>query len=315
MKRIVFLERDTVRAEMSPLNFPHEWREYAETNQSQVIERLRGAHIAIINKTKIGAPELAELPELELVAVAATGLNTVDVEACRARGVAVSNVVDYSTDAVAEHVLLLMLALRRNLPAYLADVRRGAWAKSQTFGLFDHSIIDLRGSTLGLIGYGAIGRAVEKLAQAFGMSVLVAERKTADAVRAGRVDFFNVLRESDVLTVHTPLNEETRGMIAKAELALMKETAILINCARGGVVDEQALADALQGGKLAGAGVDVLTEEPPAHGNPLLELDLPSLIVTPHNAWASRTTMQNLATEIVANIEAFARGERRNRIV
>lgn len=315
MKRIVFLERATLRAEMPSLKFSHEWREFAETNQAQVIERLREAHIALINKTKIGAAEIAELPELELIAVAATGVNMVDTEACRARNVAVANVTDYSTDAVAEHALMLMLALRRNFPAYRADVRRGAWAKSQTFGLFDHSIIDLRGSTLGLIGYGAIGRAVGKLAQAFGMNVLVAERKAANEVRIGRANFFDVLRDSDVLTIHTPLNDETRGMIGRAELALMKETAILINCARGGVVDERALADALQQGRLAGAGVDVLTEEPPAHGNPLLEIDLPNLIVTPHNAWASRTTMQNLAIEVAANIEAFARGEKRNRVV
>lgn len=315
MKRIVFLERDTVRAEMPPLKFPHEWEEYAETDHSQVVERLRGAQIAIINKTKIGASELSQLPELELVAVAATGLNTIDVEACRARGVAVANVVDYSTGAVAEHVLMLMLALRRNLPAYRADVERGAWAKSQTFCLLDHSINDLRGSTLGLIGYGAIGRAVEKLARAFGMDVLVAERKTADEVRDGRVGFLNVVRESDVLTIHTPLNEETRGMIGEPELARMKETAVLINCARGGVVDESALASALQRGEIAGAGVDVLTNEPPADGNPLLDLSLANLIITPHNAWASRTTMQNLAIEVAKNIEAFAGAEKRNRVV
>ncbi|HZG52509.1 MAG TPA: D-2-hydroxyacid dehydrogenase [Pyrinomonadaceae bacterium] len=312
MERIVFLDRNTLRADVRPPAFAHEWREYAETRPSEVVERLAGASIAVVNKVKIGAAELAQLPALRLIAVAATGTDNLDLKSCRERGVSVSNVRGYATHTLPEHVLMLILALRRNLLSYRGDLRAGAWQGAEQFCLLTHPIRDLHGSTLGIIGHGALGRAVEHLARALGMHTLIAERKGAAVARAGRAPFAEVLRESDILTLHTPLNDETRNLIGAAELARMRPTALLINCARGGVVDEAALVEALRAGVIAGAGVDVLSGEPPREGNALLEPDLPNLIVTPHVAWASLQAMQSLADQLIDNIEAFVRGEGRN---
>ena len=312
MHRIVFLERDSVRAEFRRPGFPHEWVEYAESEQRQVSERLRGATVCISNKLAIGEAELAVLPDLKLIAVAATGVDRIDLAACRRRGVAVANVRGYAAHSVAEHVLLLALALRRNLLGYAEDVRAGLWAESAQFCLLTHAIHDLHASTLGVVGYGSLGRAVAALARGFGMRVLVGEHKGARLVREGRTAFEELLRESDVLTLHAPLSEETRNLIGERELGLMKPTAILINCARGGVADEAALVAALRAGRIAGAGVDVLSNEPPRGGNPLLAADVPNLVVTPHVAWASLEAMQALADQVVENIEAFVRGEPRN---
>ncbi|HEX8633241.1 MAG TPA: D-2-hydroxyacid dehydrogenase [Pyrinomonadaceae bacterium] len=312
MERIVFLDRNTLTADVRPPAFAHEWREYAQTRPSEVVERLAGASIAIVNKVRIGDAELARLPALKLIAVAATGTDNLDLKSCRERGVSVSNVRGYATHTLPEHVLMLILALRRNLLSYRSDLRVGAWQRAEQFCLLTHPIRDLHGSTLGIIGHGALGRAVEHLARALGMHTLVAERKGAAVARAGRTPFAEVLRESDILTLHTPLNDETRNLIGAAELARMRPTALLINCARGGVVDEAALVEALRAGVIAGAGVDVLSGEPPREGNALLELDLPNLIVTPHVAWASLQAMQSLADQLIDNIEAFVGGEGRN---
>ncbi|MGI9106909.1 MAG: D-2-hydroxyacid dehydrogenase [Pyrinomonadaceae bacterium] len=304
MQQIVFLDRDTLRAEIRPPAFAHEWREYAETHPAEVVERLRGASIAVVNKVKIGRAELAELPALRLIAVAATGTDNIDLKSCRERGVAVTNVRGYGTHAVPEHVFMLMLALRRNLINYREHMRAGAWQHATGFCLLSHPIRDLHESTLGIIGYGALGQAVGKLALAFGMNVIIAERKAAHETRAGRTPFAEVLRASDILTLHTPLSDETRHLIGAAEFALMKPEALLINCARGGVVDEAALVEALRAGVIEGAGVDVLSREPPREGHALLELDLPNLLVTPHVAWASQQAMQSLADQLIDNIEA-----------
>ncbi len=312
MERIVFLDRNTVRGDLRPPSFAHEWVEYAETRADETIERLQGASVCITNKVRLGEAELSLLPHLRLIAVAATGVDNIELDACRKRGIRVSNVRDYSRHSVAEHVFTLLLALRRNLIPYHEDVRAGAWSQSSQFVLLTHTITDLRGSTLGIIAYGTIAREVERLARAFGIEVLVAERKGAREIRAGRTEFAEALRRSDAVTIHAPLNAETRGMIGEVELKLMPAGAILINCARGGIVDERALADALRAGKLAGAGVDVLTSEPPREGNPLLESDVPNLIVTPHVAWASREAMESLLEQVIESIEAFVRGEPRN---
>ena len=314
MHRIVFLERDSVRADFRRPSFPHEWVEYAESEQDQVVERLRGATILIANKLSVGEAELSELPGLKLVAVAATGVDRIDLEACRRRGVAVANVRGYAAHSVAEHALMLALALRRNLGPYVEDVRRGRWAESAQFCLLTHTVRDLHASTLGVVGYGSLGRAAAELGRAFGMRVLLAEHRGAKEVREGRTEFDELLRESDVVTLHAPLGPETRHLIGGRELSLMKPTAILINCARGGIVDEAALAAALRAGRIAGAGVDVLSEEPPRGGNPLLAGDIPNLVVTPHVAWASLGAMQALADQVVDNIEAFVRGEPRNTV-
>ena len=253
------------------------------------------------------------MPALKLIAVAATGTDNIDLQSCRERGVGVSNVRGYATHTLPEHVLMLILALRRNLASYGRDVRAGKWQRAEQFCLLDHPIRDLHGSTLGIVGYGALGQSMERLARAVGMHTLVAEHKGAGVVREGRTAFAEVLGASDIVTLHTPLNDETRHLVGAAELAMMRPEAVLINCARGGVVDELALIEALRAGVIAGAGVDVLSREPPRAGqNALVELDLPNLIVTPHIAWASLQAMQTLADQLVDNIEAFVRGEGRN---
>ena len=312
METIVFLDRDTLRASLRRPSFEHRWVEHGATRPEETEARLRGATIAITNKVPLRAEVLSRLPGLRLIAVAATGTDNVDVEFCRGRGITVSNVRGYAGVTVPEHVIALALALRRSLAAYREDLRAGAWQRAGQFCLLTHEIRDLRGSALGVVGYGALGRATADVARALGMEVLVSEHKGAAVVREGRVGFEEALRRSDVLTLHAPLTPETRGMIGRAELALMKRSSVLINCARGGLVDEGALAGALKEGLIAGAGVDVLSEEPPRDGNPLIELDLPNLIVTPHVAWASREAMQALADQLIDNIEAFARGEPRN---
>jgi glycerate dehydrogenase len=312
MEHIVFLDRSTLEADVRRPDFPHRWQEHAVTAPADIVGRLRDATIAITNKVPLRAETLAQLPKLKLIAAAATGVNHIDVEWCRAHGVAVANIRNYAVHAVPEHVFMMVLALRRNLLAYRADLRRGLWQQSEQFCLFTHPIRDIHGSTLGIIGRGALGEAVAQLARAFGMQALFAEHKDAAAIRPGYAPFEEVLRQSDVLTLHLPLTEATRNLIGAAEFALMKPSALLINAARGGIVDEAALLDALRRGRIAGAGTDVLTVEPPRQGNRLLDCDLPNLIVTPHVAWASREAMQILADQLIANIEAFAAGTPRN---
>jgi glycerate dehydrogenase len=276
------------------------------------LERLRDATIAITNKVPLRETELSQLPELKFIAVAATGVDIIDLNYCRQRHLPVANVRNYAQHAVPEHVFTLILVLRRNLFNYREDVKRGAWEKASGFCLLTHTIRDLHASTLGIIGYGALGQALEKLALCFGMRVLISEHKNARKIREGRTSFEETLRQSDVVTLHCPLNEETRGLIGRAEFEMMRADALLINTARGGLVDEGALVEALHSGQIAGAGFDVLTKEPPRDGNPLLELDLPNFILTPHIAWASREAMQGLADQLTDNIEAFVKGAPQN---
>ncbi|MBZ0094478.1 MAG: D-2-hydroxyacid dehydrogenase [Sulfuricella sp.] len=312
MEHIVFLDRSTLEATIRRPAFPHRWEEYATTSPEKTAERLQEATIAITNKVPLRAETLAQLPRLKLIAEAATGVNNIDVDWCREHGIAVANIRNYAVHAVPEHVFMMILALRRNLLAYRADLQKGLWQQSDQFCLFTHPVRDIHGSTLGIIGHGALGQAVAEMAQAFGMKVLFAEHKNATAIRPGFVLFEQVLAESDVVTLHVPLTEATRNLIGAAELGRMKPSALLINAARGGVVDEAALAEALREGRIAGAGCDVLSVEPPRQGNPLLELDLPNLILTPHIAWASREAMQILADQLIGNIEAFVAGVPRN---
>lgn len=312
MERIVFLERDTFVADFRRPRFEHEWKEYARTAPEEVVERLSEATIAICNKVRLGERELAQLPGLRFIAIAATGVDNVDLSFCSSHGVRVANVRDYARHAVPEHVFALVLALRRNLLSYRRDLREGAWQRAEQFCLLNHTIHDLHESTLGVIGYGALGQAVARLGQAFGMRVAIGEHKGAQEVRQGRVSFPELLASSDVVSLHCPLTKETREMIGAAEFQLMREGALLINTARGGLVSESALAEALKRGRIGGAGFDVLTSEPPREGNPLLDLDLPNFILTPHVAWASREAMQALADQVILNIEAFVRGEARN---
>jgi glycerate dehydrogenase len=307
MERIVFLESRTLRAPLRDPSFENTMRCYddAETSPEELFERLKDATVVIVNKTTLGADVLGRLPKLKLIAVAATGTDNIDLEFCRARGIEVRNVRGYAGDTLPEHVFMMTLALSRNLIGYREDVRAGLWQRSDQFCLQTHRIRDLHGATLGIVGYGTLGRGVERLARAFGMEVLISERKGADEVRDGRTPFDEVVRRADVLTLHVPLTEETRHLIGREELALMKRSAIVINCARGGVVDEWALAGALREGRIGGAGVDVLSTEPPGQGNPLLDPDLPNIIVTPHVAWAGHRAQQTLADRLMDNIEGF----------
>jgi glycerate dehydrogenase len=313
-QRIVFLDRGTLQAELRIPDFDHTWSEYPETAPEDLVPRLFWASIVITNKVVLDRATIEALPRLRLIAVAATGVNAVDLDAAREAGIAVANIRDYATHSVPEHVFMLLLALRRQLLGLRADLRAGKWHASRQFCLFSREIADLHGATLGIVGRGSIGQSVARLAEAFGMRVLFAERKDASETRPGYTDFMTVLREADALTLHCPLDDATRDLIGAPELDAMKRDALLINCARGGIVDEAALLAALKSGRLGGAGVDVLSEEPPAHGNPLLDADQPNLIVTPHVAWASRQAQQTLADQIMDVIEAFARGEAMNRV-
>jgi glycerate dehydrogenase len=270
--------------------------------------------VVVTNKVVLDRDHLRSTPSLKLVCVAATGTNNVDLEAARELGIAVANVSAYATPAVVQHVFALMLAHATRLAEYRKAVRDGAWARSDQFCLLDYPIRELASLTLGIVGYGELGRGVAKVAEAFGMRVLVAQRPGGPA-EAGRLPLADLLPRVDVLSLHCPLTETTRNLIGGAELALMRRDALLINTARGGIVDEWALADALRRGVIGGAAVDVLTVEPPRDGNPLLDPALPNLIVTPHTAWASRESRQRLIDEVAANIHAFAGGTARNRVV
>jgi glycerate dehydrogenase len=312
--KIVFLDRKSLIADMRVPSFAHGWMGYDQTAPDQVVSRIDGATIVISNKVKLTGEILAQTPSVQMIAVAATGTDIIDLPYCRDHGIVVSNIRNYAIHTVPEHAFMMMLALRRNLLAWRRDLRNGEWEKADQFCLFTQPMNDLYGSTLGLVGYGSLGHAVHKLADAFGMRVLIAEHKGAAAGRAGYTAFDTVLSEADVISLHTPLTAETRHMIGEREFGLMKSGTILINTARGSLVDEAALERALTTGSIAGAGFDVLSVEPPREGNRLLDLDLPNFILTPHVAWSSREAMQGLADQLVENMEAFARGEPQNRV-
>lgn len=317
MHRIVYLERESIVAVVRRPKFAHEWIEHAKSTPDEVEARLTGASIAIVNKLQIDAALIGRLPQLRMIAVAATGTNNIDLDACRARGIVVANIRGYAEHTVPEHTFALLLALSRNVFAYRAAVAAGRWQRAEQFCFFDYPIRDLHGATLGVVGSGSLGSGVVRLAEAFGMRVLRAERKGAAVVRPGYAAFADVLREADALTLHCPLTAATKHLIGAAELRAMKPSALLINTARGGLVDEAALAQALREGWIAGAGFDVLGVEPPDDGNPLLADDLlarPDFLLTPHVAWASRPAMQALADQLIDNIEAFAAGAPQNRV-
>jgi glycerate dehydrogenase len=244
--------------------------------------------------------------------VAATGYDVVDVEFCSAHGIVVSNIRNYAVHTVPEHTFALITALRRSLLAYRGNIERGRWQQVDQFCFFDHPIRDLHGATLGIVGEGVLGQGTAQIARAFGMRVLFADHAPPKEPGVVFTPFEEVLAQSDVLSLHVPLTAATRNMIGLEQLRRMKRTAILINTARGGLVDEQALVQALTEGLIAGAGFDVLTTEPPRDGNPLLSLRTPNFILTPHVAWASDGAMQFLADQLIDNIEAFVSGTPQN---
>jgi glycerate dehydrogenase len=309
---VVFLDRDSLEAKLRRPSFEHTFIEHAKTAPEQVVERLKNATVAIVNKVQLREPTLAQLPNLKMIAVAATGYDCVDVAACRERGIAVANIRNYAVHTVPEHAFSLILALRRNLIAYRRDVESGVWQKSDQFCFLDHPIGDLHGSTLGIVGEGAIGQGAATIARGFGMKVLFADHAPPRAEGVTFTPFDEVLEQSDVLSLHCPLTPATRNLIGLPEMRRMKRNALLINTSRGGLVDEQALIQALDEGLIAGAGFDVLTTEPPRNGHPLLDVRRPNFILTPHVAWASQEAMQFLADQLVYNIEAWAAGRPQN---
>jgi glycerate dehydrogenase len=312
MEHVVFLERHSLDAQVRRPAFPHSWEEHGKVAAADVVRRLERATIAIVNKTALRADAIERLPALKFVGVAATGTDNIDVAACRERGIVVSNIRNYAVHTVPEHTFALILALRRNLIAYREDVARGLWQKSAQFCLSGHPIRDLHGSTLGIFGEGSLGQGVANLARAFGMRVLFADHAPPKAAGIEFTPAEQLLREADIVSLHLPVTPQTVNMIGSKELAKMKSGALLINTARGGLVDEHALANALRKGIIAGAGFDVLSAEPPPLGNPLFAADIPNFILTPHVAWASREAMQALADQLMDNVEAFVNGNPRN---
>ena len=309
MERIVFLDRQSLKAEVRKPGFAHHWEEHAQTLEQSVVDRLSEATVAITNKVPIRHAALEQLPNLKMIAVAATGYDVIDVDACRERGVAVANIRNYAVHTVPEHSFALIFALRRNLIAYREDVLRGRWQAQDQFCFFDHPIHDLYGSTIGIFGEGVLGQGTAAIAKALGMRVLFADHPPPKAPGIEFTDPEVVFAESDIISLHCPLTPSSRNFIGLEQFKKMKRSAILINTARGGLVDEQALKTALETGLIAGAGFDVLTKEPPKDGNPLLDIKTPNFILTPHVAWASDGAMQFLADQLIDNIECFISGK------
>jgi glycerate dehydrogenase len=288
-----------------------DWSIRTTTPVDEVGNTIRGADIVISNKVRLDRKTLHSADSLKLVCVAATGTNNVDLDAAEENNITVCNVRGYATTSVVEHVFSLILALTRHLHDYQTAVNKGRWHTAESFCLLDYPVRELAGQTLGIIGYGELGSATAAMGKAFGMSVVVAQRPGSKP-QAGRIPLDQLLSESDVISLHCPLTDTTRNLIGQREFALMGKDTLLINTARGGIVNEIALRQALQSGQIAGAAVDVLSEEPPRQGNPLLDQPIANLIVTPHVAWASINARQSLINELTENIHAFLKGTPRN---
>lgn len=314
---IVFLDRDTLDADdidfaaleaIGPVTY------FPRTAPEQLADRIAGAEIILSNKVVIDAAAMDSAPNLKMIQVVATGINNVDTDAARERQIVVSNVSGYSTPSVTQHTFALMLNLISRVHTYAAEA--GQWAQSPIFTRLDHPIAELEGRTLGIAGLGTIGKSVARVGDAFGMKVVGLAREGADSSsgqfeRWSRDQFF---AESDVVSLHCPLTEQTHHLINGETLALMKPTSLLINTGRGPLVDEPALAEALRSGSIGGAGLDVLSVEPPPADHPLLDPSIPNLLITPHTAWASREARTRLLDEVVKNLRAFQAGEDRNRV-
>ena len=281
---------------------------YPLTSADVLLERVADAEVIITNKVVINAETIRQCPQLKLILISATGTNNVDLAEARARGIVVCNCQAYGTSAVAQHTLMLMLNLATSFLSYQRAIQQGEWQKSTQFCLLDAPIVELAGKTLGILGYGELGQAVARLAEAFGMQIRIAALPGRPADES-RIPFAALLPQVDFLSLHCPLTEDTHHLISHAELDAMKPGAFLLNCARGGIVDEQALAQALREGKIAGAATDVLSVEPPKEGNVLLDASIPNLIVTPHNAWGSVDARQRIVDQLLENVEAFKQGQ------
>jgi glycerate dehydrogenase len=314
-EKIVFLDHDTLGpgVSMRRPSFRHEWTAHGLTSADEVVDRARDATILVVNKVPLREPVLDRLPNLRFVAVAATGTDNVDLAACKRRGISVSNVQAYAVHTVPEHTFALILALRRSLPAYRTSITAGEWQKAGQFTLLSHPIRDLHGSTLGIIGEGAIGQAVADLGRAFGMRVLFSAHKGNTGMGPLYTPFEKVLERSDILTLHCPLTPGTKNLLGDAEFQRMSRHPLVINTARGGLIDEAALVRALESGLISGATVDAVSAEPPPLDHPFMRLaDRSDFILTPHVGWASLEARQEVADQVTACIEAFVAGRPRN---
>ncbi|MEX5440448.1 2-hydroxyacid dehydrogenase [Acinetobacter indicus] len=302
------LDQDDLQLEDLNAVFQQQLTLYPTTSPAELLPRVQSAEVIISNKVLLDAATLQQCPQLKLILISATGTNNVDLEQARRQGVVVCNCQGYGTAAVAQHTLMLMLNLATSFVPYHQAVQQGQWQRSSQFCLLDYPIVELAGKTLGIVGYGELGQAVAKLAEAFGMQVKIAA--LANRLQsASRVPFAELLPQVDFLSLHCPLTEDTRDLIGPAEFAAMKHSAFLVNCARGGIVNEAALAEALQSGQIAGAAMDVLSVEPPKQGNILLDPAIPNLILTPHSAWGSVDARQRIVQQMVENVIAFQQGQ------
>ena len=319
MTRICFLDRSTIRDDIHIRrpDFTHHWKEYDVTDSQQLaIQRLKDIDIVITNKVPIGRQLIEACPAIKMIAVAATGVDHIDLEACREKDITVSNIRNYALHTVPEHVIAMMLCLRRQVIQYRQEVIDGRWQQEQNFCFFDRPIEDINGAVLGIIGYGAIGQATARLAHALGMTVQYTSRSRKETELADAVDLQTLLQTSDVISCHCALTPETHHLINEKSLSVMKPSAIIINTARGAVVDDQALAHSILNKKIAGAGLDVLPEEPPAADSPMMQLaNHSNVILTPHIAWASQQAMQTLSDQLIRNIESYVEGRPENVVV
>lgn len=317
MKKAVFLDLATLGPtdlSLSALEeLPLTWTYYDSTAADTVPEHVREAEIIVSNKCVLNAESISGAGQLQYICAAATGFNHIDIDTADKQGIPVSNVRNYATPSVVQHVYALILALSTKLMSYSAAVQHGDWSRAENFCLLDYPIEEIAGKSLGIIGYGTLGQAVANVAPAFGMEVLISQHLHG-APESNRFELDELLARADIISLHLPLTPQTTNLIAEREISLMQPGALLINASRGGIVNEAALADALRRGQLGGAGVDVLSKEPPVADNPLLATDIPNLIITPHTAWASRQSRQRLVEQIATNIESFLNGDADNRV-
>ena len=309
--RGVILDRDSFDRgdiDLSPLlqSLP-DWSHHASSKNHQVAKRISDCEVVITNKVVIGEQEINQAPQLKLILLAATGTDNVDLDACREKGITVCNVREYSTPSVVQHTFTLILNLMTRMPRYLEDVNEKAWQQSPVFCLLNHPIRELQDKQLGIVGLGNLGSKVATVAEAFGMKVSVSQRP-GGAPQAGRVAFDQLLAESDIITLHCPLTPDTRDLFSTKEFEMMKSDALIINTARGAIINSEALVAALRNGMIGGAGIDVLDQEPPGEAHPLVQEDIPNLVLTPHNAWASIETRQRLVSHLAANLNAWKQG-------
>lgn len=316
--KAAFLDFATVGSDeldVSPLSdLTQDFEVYDNTAPVEISSRIDGVDIVYINKARMTREVIEGAPSLKLICLIATGTDNVDLEAASENDVAVCNIRAYCTNSVVEHVFAMLLSLTHSLGLYHASVRRGDWQKAVDFCMLGYPIRELSAMTIGIVGFGELGSGVARVAEAFGMTVLVSNRPGSDTIHDGRTDFDEVLSGCDVISLHCPLTDDTRDLIGEAELEKMKNSAILINTARGGLVDSQALVDALSNGTIAAAGIDVLSHEPPVNGDPLLDYVGDNLVMTPHIAWATVEARQNAINQVAANVTAFLAGERKNRV-